>query len=226
MSWAHQRVVQKRMNRSKCRCEEDCCTSVGTSCTTNAEVIELEHYGQMACGKPYAPIHDAWLYIRWDAYEIPAWRPCDIMSNYFDHMLYFVTTFTHTFNGPFSGWAGTRKVKPIWILLKQETVSGSGISWAICKFAPCSRQIIMRMPFLPPYQQRQSTEGISTERMTTFSRAFGLYRLKLMDTVNYILCTVSKFGEHSFCCCGPGIVTDGNTPWKLLKSALFDCARQ
>ena len=29
------------------------------------------------------------------------------------------------------GWAGTRKVKPIWILLKQETVSGSGISWAI-----------------------------------------------------------------------------------------------
>ena len=28
------------------------------------------------------------------------------------------------------GWAGTRKVKPISILLKQETVSGSGISWA------------------------------------------------------------------------------------------------
>jgi len=38
-------------------------------------------------------------------------------------------------------WAGTRKVEPIWILLKQETVSGSGISWAICKSAPCSRQI-------------------------------------------------------------------------------------
>ena len=37
-------------------------------------------------------------------------------------------------------WAGTRKVKPIWILLKQETVSGSGISWAICKSAPRSRQ--------------------------------------------------------------------------------------
>ena len=37
--------------------------------------------------------------------------------------------------------AGTRKVKPILILLKQETVSGSGISWAICKSAPCSRQI-------------------------------------------------------------------------------------
>ena len=39
------------------------------------------------------------------------------------------------------GSAGTRKVKPIWILLEQETVSGSGISWAICKSAPRSRQI-------------------------------------------------------------------------------------
>jgi len=35
--------------------------------------------------------------------------------------------------------ASTRKVKPIWNLLKQETVSGSGISWLICKSAPCSR---------------------------------------------------------------------------------------
>jgi len=40
-------------------------------------------------------------------------------------------------------WAGTRKAKPIWILLKQETVSGSGISWAICKSAPRCRQITM-----------------------------------------------------------------------------------
>ena len=48
-------------------------------------------------------------------------------------------------------------------------MSGSGISWAICKSAPCSRQIphqlltaqffTGRMPFLPPNQQRQSTEG-------------------------------------------------------------------
>ena len=61
------------------------------------------------------------------------------------------TTHTHTFNGPFSGlprWAGTRKVKPIWIILKQVTASGSGISWAICKSAPCSRQITTPAP--PP----------------------------------------------------------------------------
>ena len=43
-------------------------------------------------------------------------------------------------------WAGTRKVKPIWIFLKQETVSGSGISWAVCKPAPRSRQITMPAP--------------------------------------------------------------------------------
>ena len=54
-------------------------------------------------------------------------------------------TYTHTrLAALFPGLprsAGTRKVKPIWILLKQETVSGSGISWAICKSASCSRQI-------------------------------------------------------------------------------------
>ena len=67
------------------------------------------------------------------------------------------------------GSAGTRKVKPIWILQKQETVSGSGIRWAICKSAPHSRQITTpahhtqfftgRMPLLPPNQQHQRTEG-------------------------------------------------------------------
>ena len=44
------------------------------------------------------------------------------------------------------GWADTRKVKPIWILLKQETVSGSGINWAICKSTPRSRQIASPAP--------------------------------------------------------------------------------
>jgi len=61
-------------------------------------------------------------------------------------------------------------VKPIWILQKQETVSGSGISRTICKSAPRSKQITMpaphhsvfftgQTPFLPPNQQRQRTEG-------------------------------------------------------------------
>ena len=42
--------------------------------------------------------------------------------------------------------ASTRKVKPICILLKQANVSGSGISWAICKSALRSRQIAMPAP--------------------------------------------------------------------------------
>ena len=37
-------------------------------------------------------------------------------------------------------------LKPVWILLKQETVSGSGISWAVCKSATRSRQITMPAP--------------------------------------------------------------------------------
>ena len=79
---------------------------------------------------------------------------------------------THPFNGPLSGTTRVsryQKGKPIWILLKQYTVSGSGISWAICKSAPCCRQTTTPapttqfftgwMPFLPPNQEHQSTEG-------------------------------------------------------------------
>jgi len=40
------------------------------------------------------------------------------------------------------GWAGTRKVKPSGFYWKQEAMSGSGISWVVCKSAPRSWQII------------------------------------------------------------------------------------
>ena len=75
-------------------------------------------------------------------------------------------THTHPFNGPFSGTTRVsryQKGKPIWILLKQETVSGSGISWAVCKSArsrptttPAHHHSVFTgwMPFLPPSQQR------------------------------------------------------------------------
>ena len=56
---------------------------------------------------------------------------------------------THPFNGPLSRTTQVsryQKGKPIWILLKQETVSGSGVSWAICKSAPRSRQITTPAP--------------------------------------------------------------------------------
>ena len=72
----------------------------------------------------------------------------------------------------------------MWILLKQETVSASGISWAIFKSAPRSRQtpapqhsvFTGRMPFLSPNQQRQSTEGIVSN--TYSSKQLSLSRLR------------------------------------------------
>jgi len=101
---------------------------------------------------------------------------------YFSAVTYLcicIHTYTHL-TALFPGlprWAGTRKVKPIRILLKQETVSGSGISWAICKSAPHSRQITMpaphpttqfftgRVPFLPSSQQRLKALNASTMRL-------------------------------------------------------------
>ena len=72
----------------------------------------------------------------------PVWWP---RISWYLHELLYYTRLTALFPG-LPGWASTRKVKPIWILLKQETVSGSGISWAVCKSAPRSRQIIMPAP--------------------------------------------------------------------------------
>jgi len=59
-------------------------------------------------------------------------------------------THTHTsIYGPLDfvqDYPGEPVPKPVWILLKQETVSGNGISWAMCKSAPCPRQITMPAP--------------------------------------------------------------------------------
>ena len=80
-------------------------------------------------------------------------------------------THTHTFNDPFSGTTRVSRYQKgktnLDFFLKRETVSASRISWA--NSAPCSRQTTTpaphhsvftgRMPFLPPNQQRQSTEG-------------------------------------------------------------------
>ena len=75
------------------------------------------------------------------------WGAC-----WFQTSSYYTTTYIHTYTRltalcpGLPRWAGTRKVKPIWISLKQEIVSGSGISWAVCKSAPRSRQITTPAP--------------------------------------------------------------------------------
>jgi len=57
----------------------------------------------------------------------------------------YMYTHTHPFNGPFGTTRMSRyrkgKTNLEWILLKQDTVSGSGISWATCKSAPCFNTI-------------------------------------------------------------------------------------
>ena len=63
--------------------------------------------------------------------------------------------------------ASTRKVKPIWILLKQEMLSGPYASLHLAPDrqphqlpSPHHSVFTGQMPFLPPNQQRQSTEGM------------------------------------------------------------------
>jgi len=68
------------------------------------------------------------------------------------------------------GWAGTRKAKPVCFCLKQETMHQLG-HMQVCTSlqadnlasTPPLSFFTGRMPFLPPNQQCQSTEGNSTE---------------------------------------------------------------
>ena len=87
----------------------------------------------------------------------PCWARPDSACRQSYRMTATTTIYTHTRSTALCprlhGWAGTRKVKPIWILLNQETVSGSGISWAVCKSAPCSRQITMPAPHCSVFLQ-------------------------------------------------------------------------
>ena len=67
------------------------------------------------------------------------------------------------------GWAGTRKVKPIWICWskRQWVAVASAGPYASLHFTrdrqprqhPTTQFFTGRMPFLPPNQQRQYTEG-------------------------------------------------------------------
>jgi len=83
--------------------------------------------------------------------------------------------------------ADNRKVKSIGILVKQETVTGSGISWAIYKSAPHSRQITTPAPhhstgkrnkikFEARKEQRKRREEKGREREGMAGRKMGNQR--------------------------------------------------
>ena len=82
-------------------------------------------------------------------------------------------------------WAGTRKAKAIWILLKQETMSGNGISWNICKSAPRSRQITMPAPHvkISYHNIRNYCRGVAGCGVVTRIR-------ELLKGVDYYFCQV------------------------------------
>ena len=105
------------------------------------------------------------------------------------------------------GWAGTRKVKPIWILLKQDTVSGSGISWAICKSAPCSRQITTPAPHhsdfyrpdaLPATQPTASKHWAYSQAKVNYSK--GTVETCCLNFCFVLHITAAEVLDAAFCC--------------------------
>jgi len=55
-------------------------------------------------------------------------------------------THKHPFNGPLSGTTRVRRYQKDKTNLEFNEARGSGISWAVCKSAPCSRQITTPAP--------------------------------------------------------------------------------
>ena len=77
------------------------------------------------------------------------------------------------------GWAGTRKVKPIWIFLKQQTASGSGNSWDIRKSAPRSRQITMPAPHCSVFYRLDALPAAQPTVSKHWSKLYGTKKMIL-----------------------------------------------
>ena len=110
---------------------------------------------------------------------------------------YTLHTHTHTrLTALFPGaeWAGTRKVKPIWILVKQETLSGSGISWTICKSASHSRQITMPVPHQSRFLQARCPSCRPTNSVKAL-KAIGIH----CNGMLFALCCFVQFSSVDKC---------------------------
>jgi len=135
------------------------------------------------------------------------------------HLHLFILLYKHTrltaFCPGLPRWAGTRKVKPIWILLKQETVGGSGISWAICKSAPRCRQTTTSAPHHSVFYRRDaipSTQPTASKHW----RHILLYKLrdKYTSTSLYCLGTEARVWTNL-----PKVVTWKQNTWELNPSS-------
>jgi len=106
-------------------------------------------------------------------------------------------THTHPFNRPFSGTTRVsryQKVKPIWNLLKQVTVSGSGISWDICKSALCSSSLQTRCPFCRP---TNSVKALKAKRDAHKRNLFPFFCLTICTAVLFLLLAYFTFSAEA-----------------------------
>jgi len=98
-----------------------------------------------------------------------------------------INTHTHPFNGPFSGTTEVNRYQKgkinLDFFLKQETVSGSGISWDICKSAPRSRQITTPAPHRSVFLQTGCPSCRPTNSVEALKAACGEWTSSLMTTV-------------------------------------------
>ena len=92
-----------------------------------------------------------------------------------------------------------RKAKPIWILLKQETVSGSGIIWAMCKSAPCSRQITTPAPNCSVCLQAGCPSCRPTNSVTALKANNGL-KCQVYSKFSTTNIPVHSRSWESYCC--------------------------
>ena len=118
---------------------------------TYSQVLECAVSWQSAGLCSNTVLVDCWLYLLCNSSAHMVQQVSNVLPVISTQKMVFeIQTHTHTrltaLCPGLSAWAGTGKVKPIRILQKQETVSGSGISWAICNFAFRSRQITTPVP--------------------------------------------------------------------------------
>jgi len=112
-------------------------------------------------------------------------------------------------------WAGIRKGKPIWILLKQQTVSGGGISWAICKSAPLlqtdnhasTHHSVFYRPYALPAAQPTASKHwrhkISYENLTIMPKLRWTYDRRLIYKTSYKKTQGFSLNRKIFCKSGP-----------------------
>ena len=159
--------LERTTDESRSKCYTDCRCAVSSRCVDFRRTSHTALYPQTASyrGRPQRPCplaNNAEFIDRVHARAAALRRP---IHTYTD-------THTHPFNGPFSGTTQVsryQQVKPVWILLKQETVSGPYMQ--VCTSlqtdnhasTPPLSFFTGRVPLLPPNQQRQSTEGESLQ---------------------------------------------------------------